>query len=159
LAEHYRKVTVYEPYLASVIKKPSYISLEKALEYHSLIPESVTVFTSLTTARSGRFTSSAGTFEYRHIRESLFWGYNSVTVGGQTGFIASPEKALLDFFYFRRTGVTMEYIEELRLQNVKNIGLDKLFKYAERFKKPGILRFAELLKKYIDSYDKEENAL
>jgi len=33
LAEKYRKVPLYEPYLAFLLKKPSYISLEKATDF------------------------------------------------------------------------------------------------------------------------------
>ena len=108
----YRKVNIYEPYLASLLKKPSYLSLEKALEYHGLIPEAVPVYTSVTTKRAGEFVSEAGTFNYRHIKSSLFWGYDSVTVNKQTAFIALPEKALLDFFYLRGAKISLEYLDE-----------------------------------------------
>lgn len=159
LSKAYRKVDVYEPYIASVLKKPSYISLEKAFEYYGLIPEAVNVYTSVTTKRQGRFVSEAGTFEYRHIKPSLFWGYSSITVNKQPAFFASPEKALLDFFYIKGLNVSQGYIEELRLQNVEKINIDRLFEYAGRFKKPGIMKVAESLKKYIISYKEEEKIL
>lgn len=159
LAEKYRKAAVYEPYLASLLKRPSYISLEKALEYHGLIPEAVPVFTSLTTKRQGRFVSGAGTFVYRHIKKPLFWGYQSVTVNGQTGFIASPEKALLDLFYLNGMNITRAYLKELRLQNVGKIDMKKLIAAARRFKSAGILCAAKAVEKYITSYKDEEKTL
>ncbi|MEA3306133.1 MAG: hypothetical protein U9R52_04895 [Candidatus Omnitrophota bacterium] len=159
LAEKYRKTALYEPYLASLLKRPSYISLEKALEYHGLIPEAVTVFTSLTTKRQGRFVSEAGSFVYRHIKKPLFWGYESVTVNGQTGFIASPEKALLDLCYLNGMKISQNYLKGLRLQNVGKIDKKKLFADAKRFKSAGILRSAKAIEKYIDSYRDEEKAL
>ena len=159
LAEKYRKSAVYEPYLASLLKRPSYISLEKALEYHGLIPEAVPVFTSLTTKRQGRFVSGAGTFVYRHIKKPLFWGYESVTVNGQTGFIASPEKALLDLFYLNGMNITQAYLKELRLQNVSKIDTKKLITAARKFKSAGILRAAKTVEKYITSYKDEEKTL
>lgn len=159
LAEPYRKVEVYEPYLASILKRPSYISLEKALEYHGLIPEAVPVYTSVTTKRPEKIISKVGVFDYRHIKSFLFWGYDSVTVNRQTAFIASPEKALLDFFYLKKVSISPEYLKEMRLQNVKKINLNKLFEYAKRFGKPGILRVAETIKGYIKSYDDEEKTL
>ena len=149
LSKPYRKVEVYEPYIASVLKKPSYISLEKALEYHNLIPEAVTVYTSVTTKRPDRFVSEEGDFDYRHIKPALFWGYDTVSLRNQTAFIASPEKALLDFFYFRGTNVSVEYIDELRLQNLEDVDAGKLNEYARRFKKPGMRRIAGMLEKYI----------
>ena len=159
LAEPYRKVNIYEPYLASVLKRPSYLSLEKALEYHNLIPEAVPVYTSVTTSRPGRFTSEVGTFDYRHIKNSLFWGYTSVSVNRQTAFVASPEKALLDFFYLRGVRISLEYLKELRLQNISKIDLNKLLEYGRKFEKPGILSVCELIKEYIQTHQDEERPL
>ena len=159
LADAYRKTEVYEPHIASLLKKPSYISLEKALEYHGLIPEAVAVWTSVTPKRQAKFTSKIGAFLYRHIKNALFWGYESVTVNKQTAFFAAPEKALLDLIYLNDIKISSEYLEELRLQNVTKINPDKLFEYAQKFKKPGILHAAEIIKKYIQFYKEEEKAL
>ena len=148
LAEPYRKIEVYDPYIAAILKKPSYISMEKALEYHNLIPEAVTVYTSITTKRKGRFVSEAGIFDYRHIKNSLFWGYTSVTVNKQTAFIASCEKAILDYFYVKKLNISLDYLYELRLQNVKKINIEKLFEYARRFEKPKMLYAARIIKEY-----------
>ncbi len=159
LAEEYRKVEPYEPYIASILRKPSYISLEKALEYHGLIPESVRVFTSLTTKRPAKFSSALGSFSYRSIKRALFWGYASVTVNKQTGFFASPEKALLDLIYLNGVDVSTEYLIELRLQGLEKISLDKLWAYAQRFKKPKILRAAKLIKKLVLDFKNKEMTL
>ena len=148
LAEPYRKIEVYDPYIAAILKKPSYISMEKALEYHNLIPEAVTVYTSITTKRKGRFVSKAGIFDYSHIKKSLFWGYASVTVNKQTAFIASCEKAILDYFYIKKLNISLDYLYELRLQNVKKINIEKLFEYAQRFEKPKMLYAARMIKEY-----------
>ncbi|HLF17914.1 MAG TPA: hypothetical protein VI749_03355 [Candidatus Omnitrophota bacterium] len=149
LAEPYRKIPVSEFYVAGVLKNPSYISLEKALEYHGLIPEAVSVFTSVTTKRPEMMKTPVGRYEYRHIKPSLFWGYTSLTTGGQTFFMATPEKALLDLFYLNHIDVSPDYLKEMRLQNVENIGLDKLLEYARRFKKKTLLRMARLLERYV----------
>ncbi|MFC1808165.1 hypothetical protein ACFL0T_07385 [Candidatus Omnitrophota bacterium] len=159
LAENYRKVNIYDPYIASILKKPSYLSLEKALEFHNLIPEGVSVYTSVTTKRTAKYSSRLGVFDYRHIKSSLFWGYESVTVDAQTAFIASPEKALLDFIYLKGMKIDSAYLNELRLQNVERVNLQKLLSYAKRFQKPGILMAAEIIRKYINSYQKQEKTL
>ncbi len=159
LAEEYRKIDVYEPYIASILKKPSYLSLEKALEFYELIPEGVPVYTSLTPKRPGRFASPVGVFDYRHIKSSLFWGYKSITMNKQTGFIALPEKALLDLAYFRGGDFSVSYLEELRLQNLENIKVNVLLGYAQRFKKPAMLKTAEMIKKYIEASSGQEKSL
>lgn len=159
LAEPYRKVEVYEPYIASVLKHPSYLSLEKALEYHNLIPEGVPIYTSVTTKRPGRFVSPLGHFDYRHIDVSLFWGYDSVTVNKQTAFIASPEKALLDLVYLKAREISPDYLEGLRLQNLERIRWKRLFEYAKRFGKPKILRVREMIRKHAHSFSGKEKIL
>jgi predicted transcriptional regulator of viral defense system len=159
LSDEYRKVDVYEPHVASVLEKPSYISLEKAFEYYGLIPESVNVYTSVTTKRQGRFVSAAGVFEYRHIQPSLFWGYDTVIFNKQPAFFAYPEKALLDYFYLKGLTISLNYLEELRLQNVDKINIKKLFEFAARFKKPGIMKAVETVNKYINNYKREEKSL
>lgn len=157
--EPYRRIEIYEPYLAFVLKKPSYISFEKSLEYHNLIPEGVPVFTSITTKRQSCFKSELGIFRYFHIKPSLFWGYFSVTVKKQTGFIAFPEKALLDLIYMRNIKVSMHFLEELRLQNLKKIKFKRLDEYAGRFNKPTVISAVKTIKEYIKIYRRNEKTL
>ncbi len=159
LSDIYRKIDVYEPYAAWLLKKPSYISLEKALEYHNVIPEAVPVYTCVTTKRPAKFVSGIGTFLYRHIKTALFWGYESVTVNHQTGFIAAPEKALLDLVYLNNITASLEYFQELRLQNIEKIDPKRLSDYAARFKKPRILKAAKVIEEYIHFYREEEKQL
>ncbi len=159
LAEPYRKIKASELYIAGVLKSPSYISLEKALEYHGLIPESVAVFTSVTTKRPTLFKTAAGVYDYRHIKPSLFWGYTSLVLEGQTSFMATPEKALMDLFYLRQAEVPMEYLNELRLQRVEGINQKRLAEYALRFQKHGIIRTAGLVQKFINDHNRDVKEL
>ncbi|HBR15698.1 MAG TPA: hypothetical protein DD723_09225 [Candidatus Omnitrophica bacterium] len=159
LAEPYRKIKSSGFYIAGVLKNPSYISLEKALEYHGLIPESVAVYTSVTTKRPTRFQTPAGIYDYRHVKPDLFWGYTSFVLNGQTAFMATPEKALLDFFYLRPGVVSLEYLDELRLQHVENINQKKLAEYALRFQKPGLVRTTDVVQRYINNHQKQVKEL
>ncbi|MFH1768340.1 MAG: hypothetical protein ABH858_04175 [Candidatus Omnitrophota bacterium] len=159
LAENLRKTDIYEPYIAYALKNPSYISLEKAFEYHGLIPEAVAVYTSVTTKRPGKIITSIGTFDYRHIKNSLFWGYRSVTVNKQQAFIAAAEKALLDFVYLRGLRIDDDYLDEMRLQNLKKIDLKRLMAFAERFENRGVLKAAVVVKKYAARHKKNQRAL
>jgi predicted transcriptional regulator of viral defense system len=159
LAPEYRRTELYEPYLASILEKPSYISMEKALEYHGLIPEGVPVYTSVTTKRPCRHISPAGTFDYRHINSRLFWGYYSITVRGQTAFMASCEKALLDLIYLKGMKISVEFLEEMRLQNIEKIDPEILGRYAAKFLKPGMVRAARLITEYLASRKGEDKTL
>lgn len=149
LDEPYRKVAAPEFYIANALKSPSYISLEKALEFHGLIPEAVGVFTSVTTKRPETLVTPVGRYDYRHVNPSLFFGYTSLDVGGQTVFMAIAEKALLDFFYLRHLKISFDYLTEMRLQNVGNIKVAKLTEYGRRFKKQNLMKAIEIVKQYI----------
>jgi len=149
LSDIYRKVEIYGPAVAAVLHRPSYLSLEKALEFHNLIPEQVMVYTSVTSNRPEVFKTGIGDFKYTHIQKSFFWGYSATTLNSQTAFVALPEKALLDFFYLRHGPVTDAYIDELRLQNLEDLDEKRLMQFAKKMNKPKLLRAAEQLKQRI----------
>ena len=90
-----------------------------------------------------------GEFEYNHIQKGFFWGYSSVTLNGQTAYVAFPEKALLDFFYLRHTPVTPEYIDELRLQNLEDLSEKRLLEFASRMNKKRLLCAAGIIKQMV----------
>jgi predicted transcriptional regulator of viral defense system len=159
LAPSYRKIEVFGPYLASSLVRPSYISLEKALEFHGMIPEAVAAYTSITTKRPAQFAADGTAFEYRHVKKTLFWGYESVNKNGQTGFVARPEKALLDLLYFRKGEVSREYLQGLRLGNAGTVDAERLRSFARRFGKPKIMRAAAMLEEHLHQLTSEETAL
>ncbi len=159
LADPYRRIELWEPYLASLLKMPSYLSLEKAMDFHGCIPEGVPGYTAVTTKRQATFPSPMGTFSYRHIDPSLFWGYEGHTMRGQTALIASPEKALLDLVYLYRRKLPRGYIRELRLQNVEKFDLDRLLEYAERFEKPRIVKAADSIREHLEEVASAEKEL
>ena len=64
--------------IANRIYTPSYISLEMALSYYHLIPESVYGITSVSTRRTYKFKTSIAEFNYRTINPQLFFGYDIV---------------------------------------------------------------------------------
>lgn len=149
LSETYRKIDLYGPAVAAVLHRPSYLSLEKALEFHNLIPEQVVAYTSVTSDRPAIFRTLLGDFEYNHIQKDFFWGYQAVTMNGQTAFVALPEKALLDFFYLRRGPVTGAYLDGLRLQNLEDLDEKRLVQFAKKMNKPKLLCAAEQLRERI----------
>lgn len=61
--------------LANILYQPSYISLEFALSYYSLIPESVYLITSVTTKPTREFAVGKLFFSYQTIKKQAFVGY------------------------------------------------------------------------------------
>ena len=64
--------------IANRIYSPSYVSLESALSYYHLIPESVYGITSISTRKTYHFRTSIGEFIYRSLKPSLFFGYDLI---------------------------------------------------------------------------------
>lgn len=101
--------------ISNRIYKPSYVSLEFALSYYDLIPESAYGVTSVSTRRTYKFITSIGEFSYKTIRPDLYFGY-FIQAYNQKGFkIAQPEKAILDYFYLNPHLKNEKDFESLRM--------------------------------------------
>jgi len=96
-----RDLVIPDLYIANRIYEPSYVSLETALSHYSIIPEVSMAVTSITTKPTRRFKNSHGLFLYRTVKPRAFTGYYIETVNLYSVFIAEPEKAVADFFYFK----------------------------------------------------------
>jgi predicted transcriptional regulator of viral defense system len=130
------------------MQKASYVSLQSALAHYGLIPEVVNITTSVSTGRPERLETPLGTYEFRHVKTEFLFGYQMVELGGQSAFVATPEKALLDLIYLQPGGDSTVYLKELRLQNTEKLDKDLLLKQSRRFNTPklqnavkGILQF------------------
>lgn len=103
-------------YIANNLRYPSYLSLEYVLAKEGVIPEGVAVVTLVTLKSSRIFTNFLGTFVYRNIKPSLFFGFKEKSFVDKKIFIASKAKALFDFFYLKRMdNLRQEILQDLRL--------------------------------------------
>jgi predicted transcriptional regulator of viral defense system len=140
----FRRIEPHPFLLANRIRKASYVSLQSALSYYSMIPEYVPTVTSVTTGRPEEVRTGLGIYAFRHMRKPLFGGFLSVTVApGQSSFLATPEKALLDLIYLSPGGDQAAYIDGLRLQNEKALSTQALTEAARLFGSPKIDRAVE----------------
>lgn len=102
--------------VANLMYRPSYISLYSALAYYGMIPEFVARTTSVTTLKTATFSNEMGSFDYRHIKPDLFWGYHMIeSINQRKMLIALPEKALLDLLYLTPSLKSEEDMLQLRL--------------------------------------------
>jgi predicted transcriptional regulator of viral defense system len=144
LAPPFQKVRA-DPFLvANRLVPGSYVSLQSVLAHFGLIPEAVPVTTSVTSGRPGRWTTPLGTYDYRHLRRDLLFGFRrTLLAGGQEALLATPAKALLDLVYLEPDGDSPEYLAELRLQNMEGLDPAELRRLAQAAGKPKLLRAAE----------------
>ena len=101
---------------------------------------------SVTTARPGHWDTPLGSYDFRHIRPGLLRGYRLIEVSpAQRAFVASPEKALLDLVYLQANGDSLDYLRELRLQNVERLDCEEVRRQADLSQSPKLQRTAQLI--------------
>ncbi len=100
---------------ANRIYQPSYISLESALRYYNFIPEGVFSITSVSTRKTNKIMPSIANFHYRAIKPTIFFGYQVLGSGFKKFKIATPEKAIIDYFYLNTNFKTESDFKSLRI--------------------------------------------
>ncbi len=138
-------------YVANRIYMPSYISLHSALCFYGMIPEEVVQLTSVTTLKTAKFENAFGTFHYQNVKNSLYFGFEVLTMrDGHTFLLATPEKALLDLLYLYPFYKTVQDMEELRLDEYfmqEELDTERLSEYLSRFGKKALAKRVNLLLK------------
>jgi len=140
--------------IANKIFEPSYISLEMALSYHGLIPESVYGVTSVTSRKSYKLTSLIGRFSYRRIKPELIFGYELVSYQNHNFKMAKIEKALLDYFHINSKLKTTGEFEELRINKdtfQKKVNMEKFRQYLNQFNNKALEKRVAKFIKYINA--------
>ena len=123
---------VSELYLANKLYEPSYISLELALSYHRVIPETVYEITSITPKTTRRFETLGKVFSYRRLKKAAFTGYTTAKQRGMSFLIADPEKAFVDLNYFRM----LDGLKPVSRFDKGRINPAKALRYAALFGNP-----------------------
>ena len=136
LADRYCKTPINPAALANHIYRPSYLSGLWALGFYGLIPEKVTTFTSVTSRVPRRFENPLGLFEYRHLKQSAFFGYRVVEILDRKVLLAEPEKALLDLWHLGKGRWTEERMGAMRFQNQDIVDQARLMRYTAVFDSP-----------------------
>src|SRR6056297_155874 len=122
--------------ISNQIYYPSYVSLESALSYYNLIPESVYGITAISTRKTYHFNTPLGEFVFRSISPPLFFGYHLIKNKKYHVKIASIEKALLDYFYLHPDLQTIQDFASLRINRealIEQANENKLVEYLEKF--------------------------
>jgi predicted transcriptional regulator of viral defense system len=122
-------------YLANRIYSPSYVSLETVLSDHGIIPEVSMAVLSVTSKTTRRFKNRHGLFLYRSVQPKAFCGYRIEKQNGFDVLAAEPEKALVDYLYFKTLrGGTLDFeAERLDLARIRHLDRKKIRRYAAVF--------------------------
>ena len=133
-----------ESVLANMIYGPSYISREFALSYYGLIPESVSLVTSVTLKPSKMFKTPVGNYDYRYqSRERYAFGCTRITLDDHRHFLlATPEKSLIDTIFaevITSSDELLNYLEaNLRIEkdHIRDLNPKVLQELSQRFRRP-----------------------
>lgn len=130
-------VTISEFYIANRLCEPSYVSLEAALSFHRLIPETVYTTTSITTRMPRERSALGKEYRYHRVQPRAFTGYKPIVQGDFTALVADPEKALVDYYYLVARGLRKPLDKErLRIKDLKKY---QITTYARLFKNKKLL--------------------
>lgn len=133
--------------LANRLYGPSYVSLETALSWHGIIPEGVYSVESVATRKTSSFKTPLASFNYRKIKPELYFGYDLIASGRGVFRLATPEKAILDYFYLNTNVRSKGDLQALRWNTFRlaSLDYDKLQAFARLFNAPSIHAKLDLL--------------
>jgi predicted transcriptional regulator of viral defense system len=98
------------PYLTAPF--PAYVSFFSALSRHDMIEQIPRQISVASLDRAQRITTTVGTYEIHHLAPGLFGGYEG---SEESGYLATPEKALFDAVYVRAAAGSRAFFPELSL--------------------------------------------
>lgn len=122
--------------IANRVYSPSYVSLEYAMMYYGIIPETVYNITSVTTKSTREFVINNISYVYSKIKKNAFRGYLRKSIEGNIVLIAEPEKAFVDYLYFVDLGQKVVYDRI----DVSKLSKNKLIEYAKLFKRRSFIK-------------------
>lgn len=100
--------------IANILCRPSYISMESALNYYGILIQTPQEISSVTPLLTKRMKSVERDFLYHHLDQKYYTDYQKTN----DFVIATPEKALIDTIYFAALRGSIVPIEEMLLDQI-----------------------------------------
>lgn len=140
---------------ANKIYEPSYVSLESALAFYEVIPETVLGVTSVSSRKTQQFESAWGIFSYRSVKPQYMIGYQVIENSPGIKFkIACLEKTLLDYLYLNSEIHSTTDFEGLRWSREQLRGLldhSTLVRYVNLFDKRSLENRVDQFIEYLNA--------
>lgn len=131
--------------IANITYQPSYVSLDTALSYYKIIPETIYSITSITSKHSKSIIINNQEYKYHMLDKKLYFGYTLQTINTANVLIAEKEKALIDYIYFIARG-SREMNDRINLKTINKILLVKHFQfYKESIKNKLFIKRMEVI--------------
>ena len=142
----------YRFMLSNRMYAPSYVSLESALAFHQVIPETALTVTGVSSRKTRLVTGEAGRFSYRSVRPEYMFGYTVVAAEGPVKFsMAVLEKAVLDHLYLNPGILSEEDLEGQRWNrdSLKQMDPETVAGYLRVFNSRALAWRVSILEDYI----------
>lgn len=133
--------------LANLIYGPSAISLSYALSFYGLIPERVSLVTSITNKRHKEFSTPIGHFNYYYLSPKKYPVSIEIAsaASNRQFLIASPEKALCDHMHITDKKLKLIGFAEMEAYLLQDLRIDD-----DALQKFNMMKLAEICKIYQD---------
>ena len=125
--------------IANFLLTPSYISLESALSFYSIITGFPYQITSMAIKKTKTYHIDQREYSYAKINQGLFWGYEKK----ENFLIADKEKSLLDYLYLNFKGLRTFDPQDFDLSQINKKSLKS---YYKKIKNPMFLKFIKGIK-------------
>jgi hypothetical protein len=152
IAPDYAKHPLSVEVAANQIYRPSYTSGLWRLNQLGFIPEGVCEVNSATLNNPACFETPMGRFVYQRISPNGYFGYDEQDEGGPVpALVATPEKALLDFFWWRpQVDWGPAEFDRWRIQDVfRRLDHRRLRKFASQWDQPRLIQAADQVIHYL----------
>ncbi len=120
---------ILAPYLTAPF--PAYVSFWSALARHDMIEQIPRQISVASLDRTRQLETTIGTYSIHHLAPELFDGYHG---SQESGYIATPEKALFDTVYIRAARAARIYLPEFSLP--ENFDDRQLEEWTQRIATP-----------------------
>lgn len=91
----------YIELIANKLLAPSYLSLEYVLQKNNFLTEATFAITSITLKTTRHYKNQLGFYDYRHMNQKHYFGFEQKFYGRNVVYEASLAKAIFDFLYLR----------------------------------------------------------
>jgi hypothetical protein len=137
---------------ANPIYPPSYLTGEWVLRKEGILPAAdnssgPTVYTCATPRPARTFENPLGHYQYDILPKDLFFGVVKENSGGTVAYVADPEKALLDYWFYQKGEWDIARHNALGM-DASRIDAEKLIRYAETAGRPRLLKAAKTFIRY-----------
>ena len=134
----------YLEFIAGILYPSSYLSLEYILSNFNILTELSWNFTLITKNKTKKIKNEFGIFNYRHLQNDLFCGYEIIKAKNFLIYKATKAKALFDFLYLRKNLlINKRSVRELRL-NLESFSAKEIKEFRKYIQKENSTRMKEI---------------